>query len=272
MIHEVPGYPALCPQRLLRAYLDMTKSYKGTGLILSLPQRNIRFPIASATINSLTKKLLVSFGITGYGAHATRGAATAALSFLGVSPHIICALGDWKSYDAFMRHYYKVLSQQNVGLHLVRSAASVVGSTLGSLPASPDELTRSPCSASALGRSVGEQGEQAKDTMCPPFTSAPSPLPLLRQNRGVCHTFSPASAPSRVRFQVLESDSDSGEVSVSSGIPDRFDEDSGSDISGLAREKLDVRDAPGRGVVPRGVAPARFLHDLYDSFREPEKE
>jgi hypothetical protein len=110
------------------------------------------------------------------------GAATVALAKLGVSTQLIFTLGDWKSWDSFLRHYHKLLADTDVAMTMLAAAAvspshvpattSVVGTILEPLPAYRREGPGSPASASDAGETGPDQGEQARGTICPP-----SPIP-----------------------------------------------------------------------------------------------
>ena len=86
---------AFCPIYWLSVYLDMTTSYEGPALFVSL--KPPRRPILASTINSLTTTFLRSIGLHEFTAHSKRGSAATALILLGVDPHIVWELGDWRS-------------------------------------------------------------------------------------------------------------------------------------------------------------------------------
>ena len=113
---------AFCPIYWLSVYLVMTTSYEGPALFVSLkpPQR----PLLASTINSLTTTFLRSMGLHEFTAHSTRGSAVTALISLGVDPHVVCELGDWRSYDTFRRFYNRVRAMSNVA-HSLAAEASV---------------------------------------------------------------------------------------------------------------------------------------------------
>ena len=99
---------AFCPIYWLCVYLDMTTSYEGPALFVSL--KPPRRPILASTINSVTTTFLRTMGLHEFTAHSTRGSAATALILLGVDPHVVCELGDWRSYDTFRRFPNRVLS------------------------------------------------------------------------------------------------------------------------------------------------------------------
>ena len=90
-IHEMSN-KAYCPLYWLGVYLEMTRSYEGNELFVSL--KAPRKPIVAGTINSLTTTFLRSVGLHEFTAHSTRGSAATALILLGVDPHIVCERGD----------------------------------------------------------------------------------------------------------------------------------------------------------------------------------
>ena len=112
---------ALCPINWLSVYLDMTTSYEGPALFVSL--KPPRRPILASTINSLTTTFLRSMGLHEFTAHSTRGSAATALILLGVDPHVVCELGDWRSYDTFRRFYNRVRAMSNVEQSLAPEAS-----------------------------------------------------------------------------------------------------------------------------------------------------
>ena len=87
------------PRRTMTVQLELFVS-------LTQPQR----PLSADTINSITTKFLKDHNLKGFSAHSTRGAAVTALILLGVDPHVVCALGDWKNYDCFRVYYDRVRS------------------------------------------------------------------------------------------------------------------------------------------------------------------
>lgn len=98
--------PPCDPQELLQRYILCTAWYPGEELLLTLPNSlGVRTPLKSDTINSLTTGYLRGEGITDYTAHSTRGAAATSLLKRGVSPHLVQQMGDWQSYDCFMKFY-----------------------------------------------------------------------------------------------------------------------------------------------------------------------
>ena len=99
---------SICPQRALDDYIAATADYDGPELFVSLTQP--RRPLRADTINSITTKFLKDHNLKGFSAHSTRGAAVTALILLGVDPHVVCALGDWKNYDCFRVYYDRVRS------------------------------------------------------------------------------------------------------------------------------------------------------------------
>ena len=106
-----------CPLYWLGVYLEMTNSYEGNELFVSL--KAPRKPIVAGTINSLTTTFLRSVGLHECTAHSTRGSAATALILLGVDPHIVCELGDWRNYDTFRRFYNRVRAMTNIAQSLV---------------------------------------------------------------------------------------------------------------------------------------------------------
>ena len=120
LIHAMSN-GAFCPIYWLSVYLDMTTSYEGPALFVSLePPRR---PILASTINSLTTTFLRSMGLHEFTAHSTRGSAATALILLGVHPHVVCELGDWRSYDTFRRFYNRVRAMSNVAQSLAPEAS-----------------------------------------------------------------------------------------------------------------------------------------------------
>ena len=108
---------AYCPIYLVGVYLEMTSSYEGNEIFVSL--KAPRKPIVAGTINSLTTKFLRSMGLHEFTAHSTRGSAATPLIMLGVDPHIVCELGDWRNYDTFRRFYNRVRAMTNIAQSLV---------------------------------------------------------------------------------------------------------------------------------------------------------
>ena len=108
---------AYCPLYWLGVYLEMTSSYEGNELFVSL--KAPREPIVAGTINFLTTTFLRSVGLHEFTAHSTRGSAATALILLGVDPHIVCKLGDWRNYDTFRRFYNRVRAMTNIAQSLV---------------------------------------------------------------------------------------------------------------------------------------------------------
>ena len=115
-IHEMSN-TAYCPLYWLGVYLEMTSSYEGNELFVSL--KAPRKPIVAGTINSLTTTFLRGMGLHEFTAHSTRGSAATALILLGVDPHIVCELGDWRNYDTFRRFYNRVRAMTNIAQSLV---------------------------------------------------------------------------------------------------------------------------------------------------------
>ena len=112
---------AFCPIYWLSVALDMTIFYEGPALFVSL--KPPRRPILASTINSLTTTFLRSMGLHEFTAHSTRGSAATALISLEVDPHVVCELGDWRSYDTFRRFYDRVRAMSNVAQSLVPEAS-----------------------------------------------------------------------------------------------------------------------------------------------------
>ena len=112
---------AFCPIYWLRVYLDMTSSYEGPALFVSL--KPPRRPILASTINSLTTMFLRSMGLHEFTAHSTRGSAATALILWEVDPHVICEMGDWRSYDTFRRFYNRLRAMSNVAQSLAPEAS-----------------------------------------------------------------------------------------------------------------------------------------------------
>ena len=108
---------AYCPLYWLGVYLEMTSSYEGNELFVSL--KAPRKPIVAGTINSLTTTFLRSVGLHEFTAHSTRGSAATALILLGVDPHIVCELGDWRNYDTFRGFHNRVRAMTNIAHLLV---------------------------------------------------------------------------------------------------------------------------------------------------------
>ena len=75
-----------------------TNLYSGEELLVSLTDK----------VTALTTKFLKGLNLVGFIAQTTRGASVTTLILLGLDPHVIAALGDWKSYDCFRRFYDKV--------------------------------------------------------------------------------------------------------------------------------------------------------------------
>ena len=112
---------AFCPIYLLSVYMDMTTSYEGPALFVSL--KPPRKTILARTINSLRSTFLRSIGLHEFTAHSTRGSAATALILFGVDPHVVCELGDWRSYDTFRRFYNRVRAMSNVAQSLAPEAS-----------------------------------------------------------------------------------------------------------------------------------------------------
>ena len=113
---------AFCPIYWLSVYLVRTTSYEGPAVFVSL--KPPRRPILASTINSLTTTFLRSMGLHEFTAHSTRGSAATALILLGVDPHVVCELGDWRSYDTFRRFYNRVRAMSNVAQSLAPEASA----------------------------------------------------------------------------------------------------------------------------------------------------
>ena len=96
----------VCTQNALDAYIAATADYNSTELFVTLTEP--RQAIKSDTINAISTKFLAEQNLHGFTAHSTRGASVTALILLGVDPHIVCALGDWKSYNCFRLYYDRV--------------------------------------------------------------------------------------------------------------------------------------------------------------------
>ena len=108
---------AYCPLYWLGVYLEMTSSYEGNELFVSL--KAPRKPIVAGTINSLTTTFLRSVGLHESTAHSTRGSAATALILLGTDPHIVCELADWRNYHTFRSFYNRVRAMTNIAQSLV---------------------------------------------------------------------------------------------------------------------------------------------------------
>ena len=115
-IHKMPNR-AYCPLYWFGVYLQMTSSYEGNELFVSL--KAPRKPLVAGTINSLTTTFLRSVGLHEFTAHSTRSSAATALIVLGVDPHIVCELGDWRNYDTFRRFSKRVQAMTNIAKSLV---------------------------------------------------------------------------------------------------------------------------------------------------------
>ena len=115
-IHEM-SKRAYYPLYWLGVYLEMTRSYEGNELFVSL--KSPRKPIVAGAVNSLTTTFLRSVGLHEFIAHSTRGSAATALILLGVYPHIVCELGDWRNYDTFMHFNNRVRAMTNIAQSLV---------------------------------------------------------------------------------------------------------------------------------------------------------
>ena len=179
LVHAFVDYPGLCPQALLSKYLDLTSSYEGSELFLSLPVKGVRRPLSSDRINSLTKEFLKQHGISDeFDAHSTRGSAVSALISFDVKPEVIFQLGDWKSFDCFLRFYHKVLAQRNPVFPLVEASASHGFRPINHIGDSASALAESssspPRAQPARGRREGEARALALDTMPTSYGGTPS--------------------------------------------------------------------------------------------------
>ena len=113
---------AVCPQRCLQSYLDATADYSGPELFVSCTHP--RKPLTSDTINNLTTAWLKGNGMARFSARSTRGAGATALILLGADPHVVCALGDWASFDCFMKFYNNVRAHTSIAEVLVPYAVA----------------------------------------------------------------------------------------------------------------------------------------------------
>ena len=106
-----------CPQFWIRRYISLTADCEGTELLVSVSKPCK--PILASTVNSLLTRFLQSACLHDFSAHSTCGVAATALIILGVGPHIVCELGDWRSFDMFGRFYNPLLAMSNRALALV---------------------------------------------------------------------------------------------------------------------------------------------------------
>ena len=81
--------------------------YNGIELFVALTKT--RRAITSHTISPIATKFFAEHNFHGLTAHSARGLPVTALIQLGVAPHIVFALGAWKSYDCF-RLYHDLTS------------------------------------------------------------------------------------------------------------------------------------------------------------------
>jgi len=100
----------LDPVASVQAYIQATPN-RGPELFWAAPPHQPK-PLKSDTINGITKRLLNKYGLSEYAAHSTRGACATSLLQQGVPPHIVQALGDWKSESCFNQFYNRVSATQ----------------------------------------------------------------------------------------------------------------------------------------------------------------
>jgi integrase len=129
--------PVACdPQYWLAKYVNMTSTYAGNALFVSLT--SARTPLQADTINGLTTRFLSANGLTTFTAHSTRGAAATSLLSQGVEPALVQSLGDWECPKTFNKFYNRLRATQPVAQCLIQRPEPRAGGPGGlPLPLSP---------------------------------------------------------------------------------------------------------------------------------------
>jgi hypothetical protein len=115
-IINLPHSPNISPWHLLQKYVHLTATLGTPGGPLLLALNPPYKPLSANSINSLTKQLLLQYGIpmSVFGAHSTRGAGVAFYKKMGLSSEAVCELGQWKNVQAFSSHYLRLNAADTV--------------------------------------------------------------------------------------------------------------------------------------------------------------
>ena len=116
----LPAFPQdrkLCVKLTLTEYLSRTRPLRilGNRHTLFISYTRPYKPVKSATIARWIKTVLIRAGITGYGAHSTRGAATSAAISAGLSARTILAAADWSQESTFTKFYRRPSDSSTFG-------------------------------------------------------------------------------------------------------------------------------------------------------------
>lgn len=113
----------LCVKSILLAYIERTKIIRGGHNRLFLSYRKPFTPVSSTTLARWIKTVLCQAGISGYGAHSTRGAATSAVLKAGLPIQTIMKAADWSKETTFTRFYRREVDSSQFGRMLLQSAS-----------------------------------------------------------------------------------------------------------------------------------------------------
>ena len=112
---------SLCVKHTLIHYLDRTKRLRGGKSRLLISYRRPHNAVTSATISRWIKTVLLRSGITGYGAHSTRGAATSSALNSGVPIQTIMRAADWSLQSTFTKFYKREQDNTEFGRAILQA-------------------------------------------------------------------------------------------------------------------------------------------------------
>lgn len=113
-----PENPLLCPIKSLEEYIVRTALFRGEEQKLFVSFRAPHKAVNSTSIARWIKSCLTAAGITGYGAHSTRAAATSTASASGISSDLIMRAACWSEKGSTFEKFYKKSSTSS---HFQRS-------------------------------------------------------------------------------------------------------------------------------------------------------
>ena len=112
----------LCVKSILLAYIERTQKLRGGHTRLFISYRRPFTPVTSTTLARWIRTVLHQAGITGYGAHSTRGASSSAALKAGLPVHVIMKAADWSKESTFTRFYRREVDSSQFGRILLQQA------------------------------------------------------------------------------------------------------------------------------------------------------
>ena len=111
----------ICVKFILKNYLKRTKDIRGSCSRLFVSYKKPHKAVTSSTLARWIKIVLCRSGITGYGAHSTRGAASSAACQSGLPIPMILRAADWSKESTFTRFYKRAVDDTKFGRAVLQS-------------------------------------------------------------------------------------------------------------------------------------------------------